>query len=101
MDDTTTINGTFDMSIKFFITTDRKLQMPGSDTFHLDGNWIEETQGTLMTVATLIATITFQTAPNPPGGVWQEDVTDSKTNICNEKNICFAGTTVAANALLK
>lgn len=32
------------------------------------GNWIEETRGTSM-----IATMTFQSALNPPGGVWQEN----------------------------
>ncbi|KAJ1387227.1 PGG domain [Sesbania bispinosa] len=37
------------------------------------GNWIKETRGTLMVVATVIATMTFQSALNPPGGVWQEN----------------------------
>ena len=33
------------------------------------GDWIEETRGTLMLVATVITTITFQPAISPPGGV--------------------------------
>nr|ABN08905.1 Ankyrin [Medicago truncatula] len=33
------------------------------------GNWIEETRGTSM----IAATMTFQSALNPPGGVWQEN----------------------------
>ncbi|KAG6721304.1 hypothetical protein I3842_03G107500 [Carya illinoinensis] len=37
------------------------------------GNWIDETRGTLMLVATVIATVTFQAGLNPPGGVWQQD----------------------------
>ncbi|KAF5480465.1 hypothetical protein F2P56_001213 [Juglans regia] len=37
------------------------------------GNWIDETRGTLMLVATVIATVTFQSGINPPGGVWQQD----------------------------
>ncbi|KAG6721311.1 hypothetical protein I3842_03G107800 [Carya illinoinensis] len=37
------------------------------------GNWIDETRGTLMLVATVIATVTFQAGINPPGGVWQQD----------------------------
>ncbi|XP_041006536.1 ankyrin repeat-containing protein ITN1-like isoform X2 [Juglans microcarpa x Juglans regia] len=36
------------------------------------GNWIDETRGTLMLVATVIATVTFQAGLNPPGGVWQD-----------------------------
>ncbi|XP_042972710.1 uncharacterized protein LOC122304501 [Carya illinoinensis] len=42
---------------------------------HLErhGNWIDETRGTLMLVATVIASVTFQAGLNPPGGVWQQD----------------------------
>ncbi|KAG6660504.1 ankyrin repeat-containing protein ITN1-like isoform X1 [Carya illinoinensis] len=36
------------------------------------GSWIDETRGTLMLVATVIATVTFQAGLNPPGGVWQD-----------------------------
>ena len=39
-----------------------------------EGNWLEEMRGTLMVVATVITTITFQPILNPPGGVWQNDV---------------------------
>ncbi|KAL4625551.1 hypothetical protein ACB092_05G034500 [Castanea dentata] len=39
-------------------------------------DWINETCGTLMVVATVMTTITFQPAINPPGGVWQTDVRD-------------------------
>ena len=37
------------------------------------GDWQKEVQGTLMLVATVIATVTFQGAINPPGGTWQQD----------------------------
>ncbi|KAG2716328.1 hypothetical protein I3760_03G120600 [Carya illinoinensis] len=37
------------------------------------GNWIDETRGTLMLVASVIATVTFQVGLNPPGGVRQQD----------------------------
>ncbi|XP_022956269.1 uncharacterized protein LOC111458021 [Cucurbita moschata] len=38
------------------------------------GDWLQEVQGTLMLVATVIATVTFQGAIDPPGGIWQQDV---------------------------
>lgn len=34
--------------------------------------WIEKTRGNMMVVATLIASICFQSGINPPGGVWQD-----------------------------
>ncbi|XP_059455127.1 ankyrin repeat-containing protein BDA1-like [Corylus avellana] len=56
------------------------------------GNWIDETRGTLMVVATVMATIAFQVGINPPGGVWQEYVkTEDKSQACTEE-ICEAGT---------
>ncbi|KAE9585504.1 hypothetical protein Lal_00018069 [Lupinus albus] len=61
------------------------------------GNWIEETRGTLMVVATVIATMTFQSALNPPGGVWQEN-TQSGGNKCTTYGICEAGTAVVGYA---
>jgi hypothetical protein len=36
-------------------------------------HWIEETRGSLMVVATVMATMSFQAGISPPGGVWQED----------------------------
>ena len=35
-DDTSTYNGTFDQSIKLFVSSNSKLQMPWGDTFNLD-----------------------------------------------------------------
>ncbi|XP_010552233.1 PREDICTED: uncharacterized protein LOC104822652 [Tarenaya hassleriana] len=37
------------------------------------GEWLERARGNLMVVATVLATISFQVAINPPGGVWQQD----------------------------
>ncbi|XP_037497484.1 ankyrin repeat-containing protein BDA1 [Jatropha curcas] len=65
---------------------------------HLQYN-LEETRGALMIVATVIATMTFQAAMNPPGGVWQQDFVDvSGGSACNKSNICEAGTSVLAYA---
>ncbi|CAJ1968314.1 unnamed protein product [Sphenostylis stenocarpa] len=58
-------------------------------------NWIEEKRGSLMVVATVIATMTFQSAISPPGGVWQEDTSSSGLN-CTSYGICKAGTAVLA-----
>ncbi|KAI8525329.1 hypothetical protein RHMOL_Rhmol13G0222300 [Rhododendron molle] len=41
------------------------------------GDWLTKKRDSLMIVASLIATMAFQAALNPPGGVWQED---SKVN---------------------
>ncbi|XP_065866555.1 ankyrin repeat-containing protein BDA1 [Euphorbia lathyris] len=65
----------------------------------LQENWMEETRGTLMTVAALIATITFQASMSPPGGVWQQD--DRTSSHCNSTNVCLAGTAVFGHALPK
>ena len=56
--------------------------------------WMEEKRGSLMLVATVIATMTFQIAMNPPGGVWQAD-TDSQLG-CAPNKTCKAGTSVLA-----
>ena len=55
------------------------------------GDWVQEVQGTMMLVATVIATVTFQGGVNPPGGVWQQDTpfvyssfNDATKNCLNE-----------------
>ena len=64
------------------------------------GDWVEDNRGSIMVVATVITTITFQNIANPPGGVWQAnttDFTDSKgRNICSLGNPCYAGNAVFA-----
>nr|XP_015867313.1 ankyrin repeat-containing protein NPR4-like isoform X3 [Ziziphus jujuba var. spinosa]XP_024924600.1 ankyrin repeat-containing protein NPR4-like isoform X3 [Ziziphus jujuba var. spinosa] len=69
-----------------------------------DVDWIKDKSGALMIVATVIATMTFQTAVNPPGGVWQEDTnttihTDFHGNSYCDPGLnrtCIAGTAVLA-----
>ena len=59
------------------------------------GDWVEETRGALMVVATVITTITFQPAISPPGGVWQTNVKDDNIGTgCNATHTCVAGTSV-------
>ncbi|KAA0051191.1 ankyrin repeat-containing protein [Cucumis melo var. makuwa] len=47
------------------------------------GDWVQEVQGTMMLVATVIATVTFQGGVNPPGGVWQQDTPFIYSSIIN------------------
>ncbi|XP_020239125.1 ankyrin repeat-containing protein BDA1 [Cajanus cajan] len=58
-------------------------------------NWIEEKRGSLMVVATVIATMTFESVVSPPGGVWQEDTSTGGLN-CTSYGTCKAGTAVLA-----
>ncbi|KAE8124862.1 hypothetical protein FH972_019709 [Carpinus fangiana] len=64
-------------------------------------NWIEETRGTLMVVATVIASMAFQAGINPPGGVWQENISDSTNGFrCGGKHHnCTAGTAVLSYSI--
>ncbi|XP_048424309.1 serine/threonine-protein phosphatase 6 regulatory ankyrin repeat subunit A-like [Pyrus x bretschneideri] len=68
-------------------------------------NWVVDTRGMLMVVATMISTMTFQAIVNPPGGVWETNNTDTDTTIdspginysktiCTEQRTCMAGTAV-------
>ena len=74
-------------------TVSRDGQLPWNQNDQ--GNWMEEMRGSLMVVATVIATLTFQIAINPPGGVWQAD-TDNQHG-CAAGNTCKAGTSVLAS----
>ncbi|KAL9463732.1 hypothetical protein AB3S75_001526 [Citrus x aurantiifolia] len=63
--------------------------------FKFDSDRYEKTRGNLMVVATLIATMSFQVAVNPPGGFWQTD-TKADEGCPNGQPICKAGTAVQA-----
>ncbi|KAK8618733.1 hypothetical protein V6N13_132714 [Hibiscus sabdariffa] len=62
------------------------------------GNWIKEMQGSLMLVATLTATISFQVAFSPPGGVWQQHYHKEMEPVCrlSQDGVCQPGTSVLA-----
>ncbi|KAL4290012.1 hypothetical protein GQ457_14G007260 [Hibiscus cannabinus] len=62
------------------------------------GNWTEEMQGSLMLVATLTATISFQVAFSPPGGVWQQHYHKETELVCrrSQDGVCQPGTSVLA-----
>ncbi|KAJ8756028.1 hypothetical protein K2173_024574 [Erythroxylum novogranatense] len=59
------------------------------------GKWLEKTRGNLMIVATVIATLAFQAAMNPPGGVWQAEAhyNDTDQSGC-PVGVCKVGTSI-------
>ncbi|KDO65100.1 hypothetical protein CISIN_1g0400551mg, partial [Citrus sinensis] len=65
-----------------------------------DSDRYEKTRGNLMVVATLIATMSFQVAVNPPGGFWQTDTKADQgcpfPDIKADQGYCKAGTAVQA-----
>ncbi|KAL2337910.1 hypothetical protein Fmac_012356 [Flemingia macrophylla] len=69
--------------------------MVGRNRTHDGQNWLEERRGSLMVVATVIATMTFQIAINPPGGVWQSKADSGQG--CARNKPCDAGTSVLAS----
>lgn len=75
------------------------------------GDWLRQNRGSLMTVAALIVTVTFQPAISPPGGVWQNHThpNDGQGNLnqdvspitntdddCPFGHDCHAGTAILA-----
>jgi hypothetical protein len=59
------------------------------------GDWMKETRGSLMVVATVMATMAFQAGISPPGGVWQQNTSDSTDGFCGGKyGNCTAGKAV-------
>ncbi|KAM6585345.1 hypothetical protein CsatB_012347 [Cannabis sativa] len=62
--------------------------------------WLKNVEGSIMVVATLIVSTTFQAAVNPPGGVWQQtnNTTQASNDISDCSNqTCIAGTSVMAH----
>ncbi|XP_028752074.1 uncharacterized protein LOC114711812 [Neltuma alba] len=49
--------------------------------FKHKGDWVEEMRGNLSLVSTVIATITFQSLINPPGGFIQQGLSQGSSNI--------------------
>lgn len=57
---------------------------------HKHNDWLGRKRSALMVVASLIATVAFQAAITPPGGVWQDDITQDAAPHT-------AGTSIMAN----
>ncbi|KAM7497920.1 hypothetical protein LguiA_022334 [Lonicera macranthoides] len=60
-----------------------------------ESRWFEEARGNLMVAATVIASMAFQAAVNPPGGVWQDSVKDDP-NTSDKDESHTAGYSIAA-----
>ncbi|KAG6746285.1 hypothetical protein POTOM_050819 [Populus tomentosa] len=55
-----------------------------------------EARSTLLVIAVLVATATFQVGVNPPGGVWQDTNIPDHTNSTSSSNAHFAGQSILA-----
>ena len=59
------------------------------------GQWIQETRGALLVVATVIMAMCYQPVLSPPGGLWENTVTD--VSVCGIHR-CIAGKSILANS---
>ncbi|KAG6581828.1 hypothetical protein SDJN03_21830, partial [Cucurbita argyrosperma subsp. sororia] len=64
------------------------------------GDWVQEVQGTMMLVATVIATVTFQAGVNPAGGVWQQDTPYNSNNYEEEYYYMSSSATLKNGTIL-
>ncbi|XP_034887689.1 uncharacterized protein [Populus alba] len=55
-----------------------------------------EARSTLLVIAVLVATATFQVGVNPPGGLWQDTNIPDHTNSTSSSNAHFAGQSILA-----
>lgn len=62
----------------------------------VEADWLSQKRNSLMVVASLLATVAFQAATTPPGGVWQDDYkVDAYGNPVKEPHM--AGTSIMAH----
>ncbi|KAF7847163.1 hypothetical protein BT93_L3269 [Corymbia citriodora subsp. variegata] len=62
----------------------------------VEADWLSQKRNSLMVVASLLATVAFQAAITPPGGVWQDDLkVDANGNPVKEPHL--AGTSIMAH----
>ncbi|XP_035545480.1 ankyrin repeat-containing protein NPR4-like [Juglans regia] len=79
-------------ALKLLVESSTNDDFVNSKDDDVSGKLVGETRGTLMLVATVIATMTFQAGIYPPGGVWQQDTTNG-TFGCNS-SMWAAGTAI-------
>lgn len=59
-------------------------------------DWLTRKRDSLMVVASLIATMAFQSGLNPPGGLWQDDFTPGDSNNTTSSESHMAGKSIMA-----
>ncbi|XP_062116860.1 ankyrin repeat-containing protein BDA1-like [Humulus lupulus] len=67
---------------------------------HLKSKRLKDVEGSIMVVATLIVSMTFQATINPPGGVWQQTYNTTNgvgSDFDCQNRTCLAGTSVLAH----
>jgi hypothetical protein len=64
--------------------------------FKKDRDSPSEARGTLLVIAVLVATATFQVGVGPPGGVWQDTSIPDQKNITSWNTAHFAGQSIMA-----
>ncbi|XP_077236563.1 uncharacterized protein LOC143878136 [Tasmannia lanceolata] len=82
------INRKIALALGCFGESKRKKQLKKED------DWLNDAGNTLMVVAILIATVTYQTGLSPPGGVWQgefNNVTTISSNISDYNISNYSG----------
>lgn len=64
--------------------------------FKKDRDSPSEARGTLLVIAVLVATATFQVGVSPPGGLWQDTSIPDQNNITSSNTAHFAGQSIMA-----
>ncbi|KAF3446084.1 hypothetical protein FNV43_RR11263 [Rhamnella rubrinervis] len=60
-------------------------------------DWLTRKRDSLMVVASLIATMAFQSGSNPPGGLWQDDLIAGDSNNNTTRALHMAGKSIMAD----
>ncbi|CAL9023541.1 unnamed protein product [Prunus brigantina] len=69
-----------------------------STKFFEHKGWVEENQGMLLLLSSMIAIICFRNLFNPPGGLRQQTTTNADDGDCSIERPCLAGTALLGNS---
>ncbi|KAM7497909.1 hypothetical protein LguiA_022323 [Lonicera macranthoides] len=68
------LNTTEELSKSCYSVVKQLILMIWKEFLKNEPRWFKEARGNLLVAATVIASMAFQVALNPPGGVWQESI---------------------------